>query len=72
MSITLNQEEMVELTGYQVPAWQIKWLDAHDWKYVVSAGGRPKVSRKYYEQQMGVISADDNQEPDFSIFHEAA
>ena len=64
---------MIELTGYQVPAWQIKWLQARNWKFEVNAGGKPKVSRKYAEQKLGVESdTSETSEPDFSILHKAA
>lgn len=68
----LSHDELVELTGYVCPAWQIKWLEARGWKYEVSRK-RPKVSRSYFEQRMGVIA---NQQPepdlDFSCWDKAA
>ena len=71
MSLNLTPAELHDLTDYEVAAWQIKWLKARGWKYEVGASGRPKVSRAYYEQMMGVTSQRD-QEPDFSILEKAA
>ena len=61
----LTADELYELTDYQVPAKQIQWLQAHGWKYEVGASGRPKVSRSYAEQKLGMTHAI---EPDFSHF----
>jgi hypothetical protein len=72
MTLNLSDEEVAQVTGYVVPAWQIKWLQAQQWKFVVSRVGKPIISRRYYEQQMGVVSGEADQEPDFSIFHKAA
>lgn len=38
----LTRAELVELTGYQIPAWQARWLVAHGWRFERSAtaGGR--------------------------------
>jgi hypothetical protein len=33
----LTREEVKELTGYEVPGWQCKWLDAHGYRYEKSA-----------------------------------
>lgn len=71
--LTLSDKEIEDLTGYKLPAWQIKWLTSRAWKFEVSAGGRPKVSRKYYEQKMGLVNESaEPDEPDFSILHKAA
>jgi hypothetical protein len=72
MTLNLSDDEVAQVTGYVIPAWQIKWLRAQEWKFVVSRVGKPIISRRYYEQQMGVVSNDADLEPDFSIFHEAA
>jgi hypothetical protein len=74
MSLTLSPDELEELTGYKIPACQIKWLKAHGWCYVEAKGGRPKVSRKFAEQKLGVVQPanDDQAEPDFSILKKSA
>lgn len=65
----LTKEELIELTDRQMPGKQIEWLDKSGWKYVVSAAGRPKVSREFFRLKMGTAVAEPNdlgQEPDFS------
>jgi hypothetical protein len=72
MSITLNQEELHELTGYEVPAWQIKWLKERGWVFEVSRK-RPKVSRAYFEQRMGLQAiVQPEPELDFSCWRKQA
>ena len=66
----LTPQELFDLTDYQVPAKQIKWLQAHGWQFEVGASGRPKVSRSYFEQKMGATST--TIEPDFSFLTKAA
>jgi hypothetical protein len=74
VSLTLSDQELIDMTGYVMPGWQIKWLKAHGWCYVVTKGGRPKVSRKFAEQMLGVVQPanDDQAEPDFSILQNRA
>lgn len=48
----LTQDELSELTGYQLPAWQARWLVAHGWRFERSATGRPIVSRAHAESQL--------------------
>jgi hypothetical protein len=74
MNLTLTDEEIIDLTGYVVPGYQIKWLNARGWCFEVSRGGRPKVSRKFAEQKLGVVQPanDDLAEPDFSILKKSA
>lgn len=43
----LTSEELTELTGYSLAAWQRKWLDAHGYRYEKSAVGRPVVLKAY-------------------------
>ena len=72
MSILLSPEELEELTDYEVPAYQIKWLKQRGWVYEVSHG-RPKVSRSYFEQRMGVIAKVESEpDLDFSCWTKAA
>ena len=64
----LTADDIADLTGYVVPAYQIKWLDRNGYPFDVSAGGRPKVLRAYIEQRHGVASASQSVQhvPDFS------
>jgi len=36
----LTPNEMKELTGYEQPGWQIRWLDRHHYRYERAANGR--------------------------------
>lgn len=72
MSIVLSPEELKELTGYEVPACQIKWLMQRGWVYEVSRK-RPKVARSYFEQRMGVAAKIESEpDLDFSCWTKAA
>lgn len=74
-STFLAAEELHELTGYLMPSAQIRWLKKEKWVYSVSALGRPKVARGYFEKRMGVAddaSAGQTDEPDFSHWKTAA
>lgn len=69
----LTDAEIHDLTGYQLPSAQKRWLDKYGWKFEISAFGRPKVLRSYAEQRMGLASAStpaENQ-PDFSHWEAA-
>lgn len=48
----LTRDELRELTGYQLHAYQRHWLTAHGWKFERSATGRPIVLRAYAESRM--------------------
>ena len=48
----LTRDELAELTGYQLPAWQARWLDAHHWRYERSISGRPIVLRAHAESRL--------------------
>lgn len=48
----LTRDELAELTGYQLPAWQARWLDAHNWRYERSISGRPIVLRAHAESRL--------------------
>ncbi len=48
----LTEEEVAALTGYQLPAWQRRWLDRNGWKYSAAASGRPIVAREYASRRL--------------------
>lgn len=52
-ALFLTKEELQELTGYRLHAWQRRWLDQHNWKYEVAINGRPVVLRGFAEAKMG-------------------
>ena len=45
----LAAEELRNLTGYQKPTLQIRWLAENGYSFDVRCDGRPVVSRAYYE-----------------------
>lgn len=46
----LTESEVRELTEYQLPAYQKRWLDQNGVPYFVGASGRPKVLRSALER----------------------
>lgn len=70
----LTPDELADLTGYVVPAYQVKWLDRAGYPFETNAAGRPKVLRAYVERRLGIggeapgTSAD---VPDFSRWAKA-
>jgi hypothetical protein len=53
----LTPAEIMTLTGYQLPAHQIRWLKRFGYFFEVAASGRPIVSRAYVEARLGVKAA---------------
>ena len=50
----LTADQLRELTGYQKPALQRRWLADNGFSFEVRCDGRPMVSRNYYEnRQLG-------------------
>ncbi|MDH3645956.1 MAG: DUF4224 domain-containing protein [Gammaproteobacteria bacterium] len=47
--IFLTADELGELTGYQRPALQRRWLAENGYSFDVRADGKPIVSRAHYE-----------------------
>ncbi|PKO49048.1 MAG: hypothetical protein CVU31_02710 [Betaproteobacteria bacterium HGW-Betaproteobacteria-4] len=68
MSSFLTTAEIADLTDRQLPSKQIAWLAENRWKFAVSAAGRPKVARSFYDFMLGTATKepDEQQEPDFS------
>ena len=65
----LTDEEIIELTGYKLAAYQIQWLRDHQFTYVCTRlRGKPRVLRTHVEQRLGAITAVAvmQDEPDFS------
>lgn len=54
----MTETELYDLTGYKSPSAQVRWLKAHAWKFVLTCTGKPRVSRTYCEQKLGVKRAD--------------
>ena len=64
----LTANDLADLTGYVVSAYQCRWLDRHGYPFETAATGRPKVLRAYVEKRLGmsVSSVMSEMEPDFS------
>ena len=57
----LMPEEVELLTGFKLPARQVRWLHAKGWRFVVNGNRRPIVARKYAEKMLGCGDADGEQ-----------
>lgn len=53
MSLFLTPAEVGELTGYERPADQARWLRDRGWIFELNAQRRPIVLRAYAEGRMG-------------------
>ena len=51
----LSDRELKELTGYSAHAWQRRWLDKNNWRYEVSASGRPVVMKSYAASRLSGV-----------------
>lgn len=56
-NIFLTADELEQLTGYERPADQARWLRLRAWVFEVNAQRRPIVLRAYAEGRLGVIPA---------------
>ncbi|MCU7850135.1 MAG: DUF4224 domain-containing protein [Candidatus Thiodiazotropha sp. (ex Lucinoma kastoroae)] len=59
----LNPQEVAELTGYQGPKRQIKWLIANEYPYEVGGDKQPKVLRSLVVSRLGGMVEHAPQEP---------
>lgn len=55
----LTQEELYALTGYELAAYQRRWLKRNGWKYEISRNGRPVVLRAYAESRLSDKEVDE-------------
>lgn len=53
----LSDDELAEITGYKLRAWQRRWLKHHNWHFVESRGKRPLVGRHYARMKLGIEPA---------------
>lgn len=49
----MSAEEVAELTGYERPSAQIRWLEAEKFGFVVGGDGVPKVLREVVLSRLG-------------------
>lgn len=66
--MTLTAADIKSLTGYVQHAAQIRWLQAHGWRFTVSGLGAPKVAVAEFNRHM-VGGRAAKQEPDYSALH---
>ena len=58
---TLEDDELVAITGYRLPSKQIAWLKLKGWEFVPSGANRPVVGRVYARLKLaGVKSSTTN------------
>ena len=48
--------EVVELTGAEKPAGQMKWLKNHDWNFVLNAKNKVKIGRWYARMKLAGVN----------------
>lgn len=52
----MTPEEVADLTGYQKPSAQIRWLEAERFGYVIGGDGQPKVLRDVVLSRLGATT----------------
>ena len=52
-SFLLSAAEVAELTGYQKPNAQFKWLEREGFPFLIGGDGRPKVLRELVVRRLG-------------------
>ena len=73
ISLCLSKAELTELTGFQYPIRQIKWLREQGFTFRIAADGHPKVDRNHYAKLMGGSSSNHIKNltiPNFSMMEE--
>lgn len=52
-ALFLTPDELVELTGFKVARYQVRWLDKNRWRYALARHSQPRVSRDYFAERVG-------------------
>ena len=52
-SLLLTADEVADLTGYQKPAAQVRWLLENGLPYLLGGDGKPKVLRSLVVRRLG-------------------
>lgn len=68
MALFLTPDELRDLTGLVIPAYQRRWLQRHGYPFETNASGKPKVLRIFLMQKLGMMqppSMGMSQEPNF-------
>lgn len=63
----VNQDQLKELTGYERPGDQMRWLDRHGIKYTKRRDGTPVTTWGLVEA--GLTDAGSEIEPDFEVLN---
>ena len=66
----LTTEELRDLSGYQKPALQIRWLAENDYSFDIRCDGRPVVSRTHYESHHEGVIVRRRTEPNLAALDE--
>lgn len=66
-SLLLTADEVAELSGYQKPSAQARWLRQNDFPFVMGGDGRPKVLRQVVETRLGGKSTEKKREPQLNL-----
>ncbi len=53
MALFLTPEELHELTGLRVAAYQCRWLEKHGYPFETNASGKPKVLTAFVLSKLG-------------------
>jgi hypothetical protein len=67
----LSDDEVIELTGYRVPAYQMRWLDEHHIKAHLNRLNKVRVPRNLFDSYQAA-KAKKRTEPDFSKVRKAS
>ena len=51
----MTPQEVADLTGYQKPSAQMRWLTAEKFGFVVGGDGHPKVLRDVVLSRLGAV-----------------
>lgn len=54
-SETLADDELAQITGYQIPSKQIQWLTQNHWEFVLTGARRPIVGRVYARMKLAGV-----------------
>ncbi len=65
----ISQDEVAELTGYQQPKRQAKWLADNGYRFALDATGRPKVLREEVENYLIGKVKGRSRSPNFAALH---
>jgi len=68
----LTAEEMHQLTGYELPSWQRRWLKSKGWKFEEARGGYPVVLRSYAVSRLSAADSKASWTPNIASLKKVA